>query len=177
MTIQKPTPGTAFPSVTVPQLGGGVMTLGQSRDGYDWKLIVVYRGKHCPVCTRYLKELDAIVPQLKDLRIDVAAVSADSEERAVAQIAQVNPSFPVGYGLSMDQMKELGLYISSPRHGMDIEAPFAEPGLFVVNEDGELRVVDIANVPFARPQLGSLVGGLKFMRGMTEAFPANGTYA
>jgi hypothetical protein len=77
----------------------------------------------------------------------------------------------------MDQMKELGLYISSPRHGMDIEAPFAEPGLFVVNEDGELRVVDIANVPFARPQLGSLVGGLKFMRGMTEAFPANGTYA
>jgi peroxiredoxin len=75
MTIQKPTPGTAFPSVTVPQLGGGVMTLGQSRDGYDWKLIVVYRGKHCPVCTRYLKELDAIVPQLKDLRIDVAAVS------------------------------------------------------------------------------------------------------
>lgn len=177
MVMQKPSPGTRFPAVTVPQLGGGTMELGKPRDGYDWKLIVVYRGKHCPICTRYLKELDEIVPQLKDLRIDVAAVSADSEELAATQIAQINPSFPVGYNLSIDQMQELGLYISSPRHGVDVEAPFAEPGLFVVNEDNELRMVEIANVPFIRPQLASLVGGLKFMRGMTEIFPANGTYA
>ncbi|MBU2981037.1 redoxin family protein [Lentibacter algarum] len=177
MMPKKPEPGTAFPSVIVPQLAGDTMDLGKPRDGYDWKLIVVYRGKHCPVCTRYLNELEEIVPQLKELRIDVAAVSADTEQRAADQISQVNPSFPVGYGLSIKQMQDLGLYISSPRHGIDVEAPFAEPGLFLVNEDGELRMVEIANVPFIRPQLTSLVGGLRFMRGMTEVFPANGTYA
>lgn len=177
MSTQKPTPGSHFPPVTVAQLGGGSLTLGAAGEGHDWQMVVVYRGKHCPICTRYLKELGEIVAPLKELGIEVVAVSADSEDRATDQVAQAGVTYPVGYGLTVPQMQELGLYVSSPRHGMNVEGPFAEPGLFVVNETGELRMVDIANVPFLRPQLGSLVGGLRFMRGMTEEFPANGTFA
>lgn len=177
MSINKPGPGDTFPVVDVPLLGGGTLRLGEASEGYDWQMVVVYRGKHCPICTRYLREVDEIVAPLKELGIEVVAVSADSRERAETQIAEVSPTFRVGYGLTVDQMKALGLYISGPRHGIDVEGAFAEPGLFVVNEEGELRMVDIANVPFFRPQLPSVVGGLKFMRGMTEAFPANGTYA
>ncbi len=177
MSSKKPSPGESFPVIDVPSLGGGTIRLGEASDGYDWQMVVVYRGKHCPVCTRYLREVDETVASLKDLRIEVVAVSADSKERAAAQIAEVSPSFSVGYGLSVDQMKALGLYVSGPRHGINVEGPFAEPALFVVNEDRELRMVDIANVPFLRPQLPSVVGGLRFMRGRTEVMPANGTYA
>ena len=177
MPATKPVPGSLFPRVEIPMLGGGVLQLGNASDGYDWQLIVVYRGKHCPICTRYLRELNEVVAPLKDLGIEVVAISADNEQRATAQIAQVSPEFSVGYGLTVPQMQALGLYISGPRHGIDVAVPFAEPALFVVNEKTELRMVDIANVPFMRPQLSSLVGGLKFMRGMTEPFPANGTYA
>lgn len=173
----KPEPGQSFSITEVSKLGGGVLALGQASDGYDWQMIIVYRGKHCPICTRYLREVNEVVGPLKELGIEVVAVSADSETRASEQIAEVGPDYNVGYGLSLDQMKAMGLYISSPRHGMDVEGPFAEPGLFVVNEAGELRMVDIANVPFFRPQLPAIVGGLRFMRGMTEVFPANGTYA
>ena len=177
MPTQKPTPGTPFQPIKIAKLGGGALTLGRAGEGYDWQLIVVYRGKHCPICTRYLKEVSETVAPLKDLGIEVVAVSADSEARASDQIAEANISYPVGYGLTVPQMQQLGLYISSPRHGMDVEGPFAEPGLFVVNENDELRMVDIAIVPFKRPQLTSLVGGLRFMRGMTGDFPANGTFA
>ncbi|WP_299590500.1 peroxiredoxin-like family protein [uncultured Tateyamaria sp.] len=177
MSSIKPAPGEAFPIIEVPSLDGGSIQLGEASDGYDWQLIVVYRGKHCPICTLYLREVNEIAASLKELRIEVVAVSADSKERATSQIAEVSPSYPVAYGLTIDQMQALGLYISSPRHGIDVEGPFAEPGLFVVNEDRELRMVDVSNAPFLRPQLPSVVSGLRFMRGMTEAFPANGTYA
>ena len=177
MDHAKPKPGATFPTTTVSRLGGGELTLGNASEGYDWQLIVVYRGAHCPICTRYLGEVGAIVSDLQDLKIEVVAVSTDSQQRAEAQIAEAGISYPVGYGMSVEQMQTLGLYISSPRHGMNAEVPFAEPGLFLVNEDQELRMVDIANVPFMRPQVPSLLMGLRFMRGMKEPFPSNGTYA
>ncbi|WP_299298395.1 redoxin domain-containing protein [uncultured Tateyamaria sp.] len=172
-----PRPGAPFPSITVPQLGGGTLALGQPQGGHDWQLVVVYRGKHCPLCTRYLSELQSIVEPLAELGIDVVAVSADAEDRAAHQVAEAGVTLPVGYGLAVDQMRDLGLYVSGPRHGVDVEGPFAEPGLFVVGSAGDLRMVDISNVPFMRPQLSALVGGLRFMRGRPEDVPANGTFA
>lgn len=177
MHANKPKPGDLFPAVSVPQIGGGTIDLGAPEGDANWKLIVVYRGKHCPLCTNYLNALNDVLPRLTEMGVDVVAVSADSEDRAKAQLAEVNPTFPVGYNLTIPQMEELGLYISSPRHGMNVEGPFAEPGLFVLDQNGEVRVVDISNVPFARPDLQSLLGGISFMRGMPGDFPANGTHA
>ena len=105
------------------------------------------------------------------------AVSADSEIRAIAQMAEVSPAFDVAYGLTVTQMQGLGLYISDPRNGTDVEAPFAEPGLFVLNEDRVLQITDISNVPFARPDLTWIAKGIGFRRGPMKAAPVNGTYA
>lgn len=177
MHVNKPMPGAAFQSINVPQLGGGTLDLGARSSADHWKLVVVYRGRHCPICTRYVGQLSALLPELAALNIDVAAVSADSAARASQHMAEIAPKFPVGYDLSIEQMQALGLYISSPRNGMDVERPFAEPGLFVVDEEGVIKIADISNVPFARPDLKSLVGGLKFLRGLTAPYPVNGTYA
>lgn len=177
MHIQKPVPGAVFPPVTVPRLGGGTLDLADRSSATSWKLVVVYRGRHCPICTRYLDQLNTILPDLTELGVDVAAVSADSEIQATEQLAQITPGFPVGYDLSIAQMQTLGLYISGPRSGTDVLRPFAEPGLFVINEDGVIRIADISNVPFARPGLQLLLGGLKFLRGRADEFPINGTHA
>lgn len=177
MSALKLEAGAAFPAISVPRIGGGSLELGTPADGYDWKLVVVYRGKHCPICTRYLQTLNQALPELNALGIDVVAVSADSESRTVEQLGQINPQYPVGYDLGIAQMQALGLYISGPRSGLNVERPFAEPGLFVINEAGNVQMIDISNVPFARPSLDSLVGGLRFVRGLTEPFPVNGTFA
>ena len=73
-------------------------------------------------------------------------------------------------------MKTLGLYISHPRSARETDRPFAEPGLFVINGDGKVQVTDISNAPFARPDLESLVGGLKFIRDPANQYPIRGTY-
>lgn len=177
MKSEKPTAGDAFPSFEVPRLGGGTITLGKPENGREWQLIVVYRGKHCPLCTRYLKSLNDGLPDLHRLGVDVVALSADSTERANEHMKEVEPDYPVGFDLTVEQMQRLGLYISGPRLGMDAERPFAEPGLFVVNEESNLQIVDISNVPFARPAVDSLLMGLNFLKSRAGPFPVNGTYA
>ena len=176
MTVSVLQAGMPFPSINVEKLGGGTLELSKPAPGFDWKMLVVYRGKHCPLCTKYLNELNELLPEFNALGVDVAAVSSDSLDRAKAQLAEVNPNFEVGYDLSIEQMRSLGLYISEPRLGMNAERPFAEPGLFVINENGELQMIDISNVPFARPPLASMLMGIRYYRGMTEKFPINGSY-
>ncbi|MCJ2185497.1 peroxiredoxin-like family protein [Novosphingobium beihaiensis] len=177
MTSVKLAAGSAFPAITLPVLAGGTRSLSAPRDGFDWMLTVVYRGKHCPLCTTYLKELNAAMPDLKALGVDVLAVSADSQPRAAAHMAQISQEFDIAYGLTIPQMQELGLYISGPRNGMDVEAPFAEPGLFVINGNGTLQIADISNVPFSRPSLEWIAKGIGFLRGPLKDSPINGTYA
>lgn len=177
MTSPKLSTGRQFPLIDLPTLSGSTRSLAQPRDGFDWLLTLVYRGKHCPLCTTYLKDLNTALPELRELGVDVVAVSADSEDRAVAQMAEVSPDFDVAFGLTVAQMEDLGLYVSGPRNGMNVDGPFAEPGLFVINEDGALQITDVSNVPFARPSLQSIVKGIRFLRGMTESFPVNGSHA
>lgn len=174
MTHKKLTAGAAFPTMTIPRLGGSSITLGQPENGHDWQMIVVYRGKHCPVCTSYLKELDSLLADFNALGVDVVAVSADPAEKAQAQIELIRPSFAVGYDLNVDQMRQLGVYVSNPRSPEETDRQFSEPGMFVVNADGNLQIVDISNAPFVRPELAKLVGGIGFIRNPENNYPIRG---
>ena len=169
--------GQKFPHLIVPSLNSGGLNLAQPGEGYDWKMLVVYRGKHCPLCTRYLKQLNSVLPKLNQLGIDVVAVSTDPKEKAESHISQVEPDYEVGYDLSTEQMQQLGLYISNPRSAAETDRPFAEPGLFVINEQGQLQVVDISNGPFVRPELEPLVNGLAYIRDPENNYPIRGTYS
>jgi peroxiredoxin len=83
--------------MVVPKLDGGSITLGQPENGHDWQLVVVYRGKHCPMCTTYLKEMNGLLSAFHAAGVD--AISADPKEKAKAQMEQINPNFTVGYDL------------------------------------------------------------------------------
>eukprot|EP00903_Cladosiphon_okamuranus_P002453 g2451.t1 len=131
--------------MTVPRLGGGDLVLGAPDGNRSWQMIVVYRGKHCPICARYLSELNEITPELHQIGIDVVAVSADPDDRAKAQTEEAGAAYPVGHSLSVSQMKALGLYVSNPRSAIETDRPFAEPGLFVVNA-ADLNTLEVRNV-------------------------------
>jgi peroxiredoxin len=166
--------GQAFPKTNVERIGGGAMTLGTPEAGRDWQLGVVYRGLHCPLCKKYLAQLNDLAGQFHELGVDVVAVSGDPQEKAQAMVAEKDLTLPVGYGLSIAQMTALGLYISDPRSAQETDRPFPEPGLFVVNEKGNIQILDISNAPFARPDLESLLGGIKFVR--ANDYPVRGTH-
>ncbi len=176
MTNSKPLVGQPFPKITLSRLGGGTVELGTPANGHDWQMVVIYRGKHCPICTKYLKELGEIAPELGRIGVDIVVASADPEDRAGAQIGETGVSFPVGFDLSVGQMRKLGLYVSDPRSREETDRPFAEPGLFVVNGEGKLQVVDISNAPFARPALSSMLMGLNFIKNPANNYPVRGTH-
>ena len=135
----------------------------------------VYRGKHCPLCTKYLNEIEGYLDAFAEANVDVMAVSGDSKAQLETHLEKVDVSFPIAYGLTEEQMKELGLYISLPRSEQETDHNFAEPGLFVVNGEGNLHVVDISNNPFVRPELGALTRGLNWIKHPDNNYPIRGT--
>jgi len=52
MSNNKFVAGDEFPTITLPRVGGGKLTIGQPSNGDDRQMVVVYRGKHCPMCTQ-----------------------------------------------------------------------------------------------------------------------------
>lgn len=168
--VYKMQAGAQMPALTVSKVGGGKITIGVAT---GWQMVVVYRGKHCPLCRNYLKTLDRLLEDFLAIGTEVIAVSADPQEKAESEAAEEGWRFPVGYGLSVDEMRVLGLYISEPRSPEETDRPFPEPGLFVTNPAGLLQIVDISNAPFARPELHGVLNGLKFVQG--KNYPIRGT--
>jgi peroxiredoxin len=176
MYTQKLHPATQFPDITVKSSSDEVVSLADKQEGCDWKMVVVFRGKHCPICTKYLNKLEEFKGRLRELNVDLVAVSGDSKAQLEAHMKDLSISFPIAYGLTQHDMETLGLYISTPRSEKETDHNFAEPALFVLNENNEIHIAEIANAPFVRPDLEQLVSGLEFIRNPDNNYPIRGTY-
>ncbi len=166
--------GSSLPEITLPIVGGGKATLGRPQKEGNWKLVFIYRGWHCPVCKQYLTRLESLKENFLTTGAEVIAVSGDPEHKAVSMVESVGLTFPVAYGLSIAQMQDLGLYISHPRTPQETDQPFAEPGMFAVNTDGKVQLIDISNTPFNRADLQELVETVEWIR--ANNYPIRGTY-
>jgi len=160
MSYLKPKVGYPISTLTFPNIdGSGDITVGKPKD--RWTILIVYRGKHCPRCKKYLNKLNAMLDQWTAV-LDVVVVSGDPKEKAEADLAEFGWNFTMGYGLTEAQMQSLGLYISDPISEAETDRRFAEPGAFVLKSDGSLMLVDISNGPAARPDLEELLDGVTF---------------
>lgn len=168
----KMTAGAVFPQMSWPAVGGGTVA---PASGEGWRMLMVYRGKHCPLCKKYFAGLNGMLTDFKAAGVSVAAVSADPIEKAQADVAEFGWQFPVGYGMTTDQMRDLGTYISEPRSTQETDRPFSEPGLFLINPQGQVQLVDISNAPFSRPDLAGILNGVKVIQ--ERNYPIRGTMA
>jgi peroxiredoxin len=157
--------------MTFANANGGEITVGGPSK--NWTLLVVYRGKHCPRCKKYLNILNDMCSDWADAGFDIAVVSADSQEKAQADLAEFGWGFDLGYGLTEDQMATLGVYVSDPLSPQEADGRFAEPGIFVLRPDGSQIIVSISNGPAVRPDLAELLDGMIFNK--TNDRPHRGT--
>lgn len=176
MAVEKIRAGVAIPSVVVQSLRGDAVDISRAEPPCDWRLIVVYRGRHCPMCTRFLNVLQGYVDSFRELGVDLVAVSADSKSQLEEHTERLEVEFPLYYGLTAAQMRELGMYISLPKSEQETDHVFSEPGLFLVDHDGLVRLVDIANSPFLRPDPELILRGLRFSRNPDNHSPIRGTF-
>ncbi len=174
---QKLAAGDLFPKLKVTSEQGDTIVLGEPLTDADWQAVFVYRGKHCPLCTKYLNQISELQQDFLAAGVEIIAVSADSKTQLAEHRKKLTVAFPLAYGLNIEQMQQLGLYLSDPRSPQETDHVFAEPGLFVVNEKGQLHVVDISNNPFVRPELQSLLNGLKWIRDPDNNYPIRGMHA
>ncbi len=169
----KPAAGEVLPEFSVDTPDGQKLQLGGSTDG--WRLLVIYRGKHCGRCKPYLNQVESMLGRWKAAGFDVVAVSADTAEKASADIAEYSWSFPVGCNLSEATMHELGLYVSDPLTPDETDRRFAEPAVFCLRPGGGVQIAAISNGPSARPDLEQLLDGMIFT--IENDKPARGTAA
>lgn len=169
MDTTKMTAGSKFPGLAWSAVSGDRVCPAEAS---GWRVLIVYRGKHCPLCKSYLNTLNEMLDEFAAAGVSVSTVSADGQEKAAAEVAECGWKFPVGYDLSVAEMRQLGLYISDPRSPQETDRPFAEPGLFVINPQGDTQIIDVSNAPFARPDLKALLKGLQFVIG--KDYPIRG---
>jgi len=172
-------PRQAVPDVELPLVSGGNFTLSAPGD-HRFTLVVFYRGLHCPICAKYLKELAGLAGQYAERGVRIIAVSSDEAERAVQMAQRVNDdALPIAHSLPLAQARAWGLYISTSRGktsiGIEEPALFSEPGIFLVRPDGTLYFSAVQTMPFARPNFADLLGAIDFA--ITKDYPARGEYA
>jgi peroxiredoxin len=165
------TPRQDAPSLSISLTTGGTWSLG-ARVPEDFTMIVFYRGLHCPVCQTYLSTLDQLVDDYRAAGTHPIAVSMDDEERAQRAVEEWGlETLPVGYGLSEEDARQWGLYLSE---GIKEDEPvlFSEPGLFLVRPDGTLYYAAVNSMPFGRPDPEGLLESIRWIE--EHDYPARG---
>jgi len=169
-------PRQPVPPLEIDTLGGSRWVLADQRPA-AFTMLVFYRGKHCPVCRAYLKELAGLLPEFAERGVGVLALSTDTRERAEQASGEWElGALPLGYGLSIDAGRGWGLYVSTSRGktslGIEEPALFAEPGVFLVRPDGTLYAASVSTMPFARPHFREILGAIDFIA--KNDYPARG---
>ncbi len=171
-------PRQKTPDLSLPTLDHGQFDL--STDGSDrGTVICFYRGLHCPLCAKYLTELEKRVGEFAERGVKTIAISSDGEERTRKMAQSIDAkNLRFGYDLSLEKAREWGLYISTSRGktsiGIEEPALFSEPGLFMVTPEQTLYYGSTQTMPFVRPHFSELVGALDFA--IANNYPARGEY-
>jgi peroxiredoxin len=163
-------PGTQFPAITVKTIAGETVSLQASG---KYKLVVIYRGAFCPFCQATMKDIQARIDDLKNAEIEeVIAISADKEDVAKKFAQDYGLTFPVGYDLTVPQIREMGLYVSAPTNYIEQEQSFSEPGYFFLNPDNSIRYIDVASAPFGgRVNIDYLINGFGWVKEQERTRP------
>jgi len=179
MTPQPLMPRKPVPNLEVSTVHGGRFVLGE-KPASMFDLVVFYRGLHCPICAKYLLELERLAPDFQKRGVEIIAISSNDESRAKAIAEKVGASLvQFGFGLPLQTARQWGLYISAGRGatsiGIEEPALFSEPGVFLVKPNGTLYYGSTQTMPFARPQFQDLLGAIDFA--IAKDYPARGEYA
>lgn len=169
--MNRPTPKHTAPVLSFPLLIGDQWSLDK-QNPQNFTLVVFYRGLHCPLCKKYLQQLQDLLPEFETKGVNVVAVSMDSQKRARLSRQKWDlPNLKLGYELSEETAKEWSLYLSA---GVKDGEPdkFSEPGLFLIDNKNLVYYSAINSNPWGRPYLPSFVKAVDYI--VSANYPARG---
>ncbi len=169
--MTRPTPKHNAPSLSFPLLDGTIWNLSE-QNPKSFTLVVFYRGLHCPICKKYLQQLEGLLPDFDQRGVNVVAVSMDTEKRArLSRRDWGLKTLELGFNLDLETAKRWGLYISSAIKDGEPNI-FSEPGLFLIDGKNETYYAAINSNPWGRPYLASFVKAVDYI--VKSGYPARG---
>ena len=169
--MTRPTPKHNAPSLSFPLLDGTIWNLIE-QNPKSFTLVVFYRGLHCPICKKYLQQLEGLLPDFDQRGVNVVAVSMDTEKRArLSRRDWGLKTLELGFNLDLETAKRWGLYISSAIKDGEPNI-FSEPGLFLIDGKNETYYAAINSNPWGRPYLASFVKAVDYI--VKSGYPARG---
>ena len=125
------------------------------------------------MCKNYLEKANTLVDQFRENGVSLVAISMDDHQRAQKATAECRVSnLEVLYGLDVKLAEKWGLWLTSAiRHGEPEIS--SEPGLLWILLDQSLYLIEVSNMPFARPDLKILVDKSV---ALNNGYPARGSF-
>lgn len=104
--------------------------------------------------------LEERAPQYEDADVRIVALSADGEDGARKMVSEENLSFPVLYGLDVDDMNaRLGLYIEKG------EKTHLQPAQFILDPTGHIELASYSSGAVGRLSAAEALGVVESARG------------
>ena len=164
-------PGDKVPELIVDTTKGIKWDLSDN-EPENFTMLIIYRGIHCPVCKKYLEELNTKLEDFRDKGVNVICLSANTKELAHKTVEEWNvENLNIGYDFSPEEGRKWGLFVSEGIQDSEPEA-FLEPALFLIKPDNTLYSASIQSMPFARPKFDELLRSISFIN--KDDYPARG---
>ena len=125
--------GDAFPKFELLLVGGGRLVLPDDLAG-AYATVLAYRGSWCGFCNAHLASFQEAMPRLTEAGIAVVAFSVDDEAHAKETVDQHGLSFPIGYGVDLEEMAML------LRGYVNRDRGVLEASNFLLTPDGRIEV-------------------------------------
>jgi hypothetical protein len=125
------------------------------------------------VCKNYLEKANTLVDQFRENGVSLVAISMDDHQRAQKATAECRVSnLEILYGLDVKLAEKWGLWLTIAIRQGEPEIS-SEPGLFWILLDQSLCLIEVSNMPFARPDLKILVDKSV---ALNNGYPARGSF-
>ncbi|TBW29344.1 redoxin domain-containing protein [Gramella sp. KN1008] len=164
-------PGQRVPELIVNTTEGLKWNIKDSDPG-TFTMIVFYRGIHCPICKKYLEELNEKISDFRDRGVNVICISSNSQVLAEKTVDEWEiDKLHIGCDFSVEDGRKWGLFVSEAIKESEPQV-FLEPALFLVRPDNTLYSASIQSMPFARPKFDELLKTISFI--IKDDYPARG---
>jgi len=149
--------GQTFPSLQVPLVGGGTLSLPEDLSG-GFGVVLVYRGAWCPYCKGQLAAFNRAKDSLDSAGVKLAALSVDDKQTSSALVDTLRLDFPVAHSADADKVAaELGSYVNDEPH-------YLQSTGFVLGPDGTVVTAVYSSGAIGRLLPDDVVGLVRYLK-------------
>ena len=149
--------GDSFPSLSLPAVGGGRLSLPADLAG-GYGVVLIYRGHWCPYCNAQLGAFGRATETLTALGTKVVALSVDNQAEASALVDRLRLPFPVGYGADAAAIAAVtGAYTST-------DSRYLQSTGFVLGPDGRVEIAVYSSGAIGRLVPDDVAGYVRYVR-------------